>query len=42
MAVYTKFNQDKIQKILLNYNLGKLENFRGIEEGMRKYKLFFY
>ena len=34
MAVYTKLNQNKIEKILSNYNLGKLDSFRGIEEGI--------
>ena len=28
MAVYTKFNQNKIEKILTNYNLGKLNSFK--------------
>ena len=34
MAVYTKFNHDKIEKILSHYDLGKLDRFRGIEEGI--------
>ncbi len=34
MAVYTKFNQNKIEEILSNYNLGKLDKFKGIEEGI--------
>ncbi len=40
MAVYTKFNQNKIEKILLNYNLGKLETFKGIEEGIENTNYF--
>ena len=32
MAVYTKLDQNKIEEILSNYNLGKLDSFRGIEE----------
>ena len=32
MAVYTKFNHNKIEKILSHYNLGKLDQFKGIEE----------
>ncbi len=32
MAVYTKLNQSKIEEILLNYNIGKLDSFKGIEE----------
>ena len=31
MAVYTKLNQKKIEEILSNYSLGKLESFKGIE-----------
>jgi len=34
MAVYTKFNQNKIEEILSKYNLGKLDKFKGIEEGI--------
>ena len=32
MAVYTKLNQNKIEEILLSYDLGKLDFFEGIEE----------
>ena len=34
MAVYTKLNQKKIEEILSNYSLGKLDSFKGIEEGI--------
>ena len=34
MAVYTKFNENKIKEILSNYNLGDLNSFKGIEEGI--------
>ena len=34
MAVYTKYNQNKIEEILSYYDLGKLDDFRGIEEGI--------
>ncbi len=34
MAIYTKFNHNKIEEILLNYDLGKLNSFKGIEEGI--------
>ena len=34
MAVYTKLNQNKIEKILSHYSLGKLDSFKGIEEGI--------
>ena len=40
MAVYTKLNQNKIEKILSNYNLGKLETFKGIEEGIENTNYF--
>ena len=32
MAVYTKLNQNKIEEILLNYNLGKLDSIKEIEK----------
>ena len=34
MAVYTKFNEKNIKEILSNYNLGNLDTFKGIEEGI--------
>ena len=34
MAVYTKLNQKKIEEILSNYSLGKLDSFKGIEDGI--------
>jgi len=40
MAVYTKFNHDKIEKILSLYNLGKLDQFKGIEEGIENTNYF--
>ena len=40
MAVYTKLDQSKIEKILSNYNLGKLESFKGIEEGIENTNYF--
>ena len=40
MAVYTKLNQNKIEKILSNYNLGKLDSFKGIEEGIENTNYF--
>ncbi len=40
MAVYTKLNQNKIEDILSNYNLGKLDSFRGIEEGIENTNYF--
>ncbi len=40
MAVYTKLNQNKIEEILSNYNLGKLKSFKGIEEGIENTNYF--
>ena len=40
MAVYTKLNQSKIEEILSNYNLGKLDTFKGIEEGIENTNYF--
>ena len=40
MAVYTKLNRIQIEEILSNYNLGKLESFKGIEEGIENTNYF--
>ena len=40
MAVYTKYNQDEIDEILSSYDLGKLETFKGIEEGIENTNYF--
>ena len=40
MAVYTKLNQNKIEEILSNYNLGKLNSLKGIEEGIENRNYF--
>ena len=40
MAVYTQLNQNKIEEILSNYNLGKLDSFKGIEEGIENTNYF--
>jgi homoserine kinase type II len=34
MAVYTKFSEENIRSILSNYNIGKLNSFVGIQEGI--------
>ena len=34
MAVYTKFSKENINSILSNYAIGKLESFKGIQEGI--------
>jgi len=40
MAVYTKLNKKKIEEILSNYSLGKLDSFEGIEEGIENTNYF--
>ena len=40
MAVYTKFNHNKIEEILSNYSLGQLDHFKGIEEGIENTNYF--
>ena len=40
MAVYTKFNQNEMEEILSNYNLGNLESFKGIQEGIENTNYF--
>ena len=40
MSVYTKYNQDEIDEILSSYDLGKLETFKGIEEGIENTNYF--
>ena len=34
MAVYTKLDEKDINNILSNYSIGKLNSFKGIEEGI--------
>ena len=40
MAVYTQLNQSKIKEILSNYNLGELDSFKEIEEGIENTNYF--
>ena len=40
MAVYTKLNKGSIEEILSNYNLGVLDTFYGIEEGIENTNYF--
>ena len=40
MAVYTKLSEENLKDILSNYNLGKLNNFKGIEEGIENTNYF--
>jgi len=40
MAVYTKLDKGNIEEILSNYSIGKLKEFRGIEEGIENTNYF--
>ena len=40
MAVYTKLKKEDIEKILSNYDLGKLDSYKGIEEGIENTNYF--
>jgi len=40
MAVYTKFKKENIEEILLNYSIGMLNSFEGIEEGIENTNYF--
>ena len=40
MAVYTQLNKNEIDKILSNYNLGNLDSFKGIKEGIENTNYF--
>jgi len=40
MAVYTKLSEENLKDILSNYNLGKLNSFKGIEEGIENTNYF--
>jgi homoserine kinase type II len=40
MAVYTKFIKKNIEEILLNYSIGKLNSFEGIQEGIENTNYF--
>ncbi len=40
MAVYTKIDHKKIRRILSSYDLGKLNQFKGIEEGIENTNYF--
>ena len=40
MAIYTKFNNNDLENILNSYSIGKLQNFRGIEEGIENTNYF--
>ena len=40
MAVYTKFQKKNIEEILSNYSIGKLNSFKGIQEGIENTNYF--
>ena len=40
MAVYTKFTKENIEKILLNYSIGELNSFEGIQDGIENTNYF--
>ena len=40
MAIYTKLNEKNLNDFLFKYNLGKLLNFKGIEEGIENTNYF--
>jgi len=40
MAVYTKFQKENIEEILSNYSIGKLNFFKGIQEGIENTNYF--
>ena len=41
MAVYTKLNQNKIEEILSNYKLGKLENLKELRKELKILIIFY-
>ena len=40
MAVYTKLSEKNLKEFLLKYNLGKLSNYKGIQEGIENTNYF--
>ena len=40
MAVYTKLNKENIEEILTNYSIGRLKEFKGIEDGIENTNYF--
>ena len=40
MAVYTKFKKENIEEILSNYSIGKLNFYKGIQEGIENTNYF--
>jgi homoserine kinase type II len=42
MAVYTKLDKEDVERILANYSIGKLKEFKGIEEGIENTNYFIF
>ena len=40
MAIYTKLSENNLKEFFLNYNLGKLLNYKGIQEGIENTNYF--
>ena len=40
MAVYTKLSDKNIKEFFLKYNLGKILNYKGIQEGIENTNYF--
>ena len=40
MAIYTKLSEKNLEEFLLKYNLGKLLNYKGIQEGIENTNYF--
>ena len=40
MAIYTKLSENDLKEFFLNYNLGKLLNYKGIQEGIENTNYF--
>ncbi len=40
MAVYTKLNKENVEDILSNYSIGRLEEFKGIQDGIENTNYF--
>ncbi len=40
MAIYTKLSENNLKEFFLKYNLGKLLNYKGIQEGIENTNYF--
>ncbi len=41
MAVYTQLTEKKLKEFFLKYSLGKLLNYKGIQEGIENTNYFY-